>query len=300
MNSRQAAVPGVASLLLLGLALSGCASDVVAVNVPAPSASTIATSPRSDASVTTSPQAPNGDVKSSVGPIWQHSGISKAELEAASKVRWFFAHQSVGGNVIKGIRALHKANGLQRPVEVSLDSGTSVPSSGGAVIDKHIGRNGHPFEKLADFDRTLRGGVADQIDAAVLKFCYADVREGRVDVNSVFEQYRQVMSALERDYPNVTFIYATAALKADTPADNVARAQLNSLIRNEYAKTGRLWDLAAIESTTLDGKKIGGDFNGQAYEALHQGFTHDGGHLYERGTELAAAPLLKMLVKAAR
>lgn len=69
------------------------------------------------------------------------------------------------------------------------------------------------------------------------------------------------MATLERDYPNVTFLYATeppiTAGDSDAP-NNIPRAVFNQLVRAQYAGTGRLWDVAAIESSTLDGRLVTG------------------------------------------
>jgi hypothetical protein len=229
---------------------------------------------------------------------WAHRGISAQDLADSTRARWFFGHQSVGGNVLKGVDALYKEHDLGKARQVDLTDGGSLPATGGLVAHAHVGRNGHPLEKLADFDEIMRSGVAAQVDAAVLKFCYADVREGRVDIVGLFDEYRRVMTDLERDFPDVMFVYATVPLKEDTAADNVLRTQLNAMIRTEFAETGRLWDIAAIESTTPEGEPVGGTHDGRPYQALHAGFTRDGGHLYTPGTEAAAAPLLELVAQA--
>lgn len=288
----------------LVLGLSGCGqTPSTAVQSPTPdSKASVGTSRSSNTPASqaepTQPDAGNA-LQSTPSPVWEHHAISGADLKASSTVRVFFGHQSIGSNVLKGVSSLYKAAGLGKPTLVDVTDGGSLPSTGGFIAHSFIGRNGYPLEKIAEFDATLRGGIADQVDVALLKFCYADVRGDRVDVAGIFKEYQAAMSALERDFPDVTFIYATAPLKSETPSDNVSRTQLNTLIRSNYAKTGRLWDLAAIESTTPDGRKVGGELEGQPYDALYPGFTHDGGHLYREGTEVAAAPLLEIIAAAA-
>lgn len=279
--------------LALGLSACGQTSPPTAPVRPSDTTPSVGTPP--------TPGSPgSGSALQSVpSPVWEHRGISSADLQASATVRVFFGHQSIGGNVLKGVTRLYDAGGLGKPNLIDITNGASLPSSGGFIAHAYVGRNGQPLEKLADFDAILRGGVADQVDVALIKFCYADVRGERVDVEGIFRAYQATMSALERDYPEVTFLYATAPLKSETPSDNVSRTRLNTLIRSEYAKSGRLWDLAAIESTTPDGKKVGGELDGQAYDALYSGFTHDGGHLYLEGTDVAAAPLLELIAQAA-
>jgi hypothetical protein len=240
------------------------------------------------------------------GPLHVHEGISSAEVQAALAKRVFFGHMSVGGNVMKGITTYSKEVGLGTPGYPDPQQ-SALPSSGSFFAQTLIGNNGEPYEKLKTFDSILRGGVASQVDVALLKFCYADIRvRNGVDPQELFDQYKQVMSALERSYPNVTFIYATIPVEVpignnddDNRADNVLRAKYNNLIRAEYSGTGRLWDIAAIESTTLDGKRMTATHNGETYEYMVAEFApNDGMHLYGESTRLAAAPLLKLIAKA--
>ncbi|HQZ84121.1 MAG TPA: hypothetical protein PLB21_00645 [Actinomycetota bacterium] len=231
-------------------------------------------------------------------PLWTHVESRPADVQEAAKKRIFFGHQSVGGNVMKGVTELYQANGLGRPPFYDITDGTaSLPSSGGVFAHAFVGRNGDPLAKLADFDAILRDGVAKQVYVALLKFCYADVRAA-TDVDALFAEYRDVLAALERDYPKVTFLHATSPLKTTRPEDNLARAQFNTLIRAEYAGTGRLWDIAAVESTTPEGDRVSGMVAGARYDALYPGFSTDGGHLNPAGAEAAATPLLRLVAQS--
>lgn len=294
----------IAAVVVLAAAFTGCGSGMGAgVTPPSASPPTMsgAATPsghQPGASTSRPPGTPSDSRKNAL-VTWEHHPVAKSDLDASTRARWFFGHQSVGANVLKGVTSLYKANGLGKPIQIDVKGSASLPSTGGFIAHAHVGRNGHPLEKLAEFDAILRSGVASEIDAAVLKFCYSDVRAGRVDVLALFGEYRRVLADLERDFPDVTFLHATVPLKADTAADNVARTQMNALLREEFGATRRLWDIAAIESTTLEGQPVGGVHEGQPYQALHSGFTRDGGHLYVIGTEVAAGPLLELVVRAA-
>jgi hypothetical protein len=134
------------------------------------------------------------------------------------------------------------------------------------------------------------------------------------------------MAALERDFPNVTFIHVTVPLTTDPglftelkirlekllgwrkrlgwidwhgqPA-NVARERMNALIRGEYA--GRhLFDLAAIESTKPDGTRVSGRHDNQGYFALYDGYASDFAHLNAVGSKIAATAFLEAIAQASR
>jgi hypothetical protein len=119
------------------------------------------------------------------------------------------------------------------------------------------------------------------------------------------------MAALERDFPNVTFIHVTEPLTTEPglftelkirlktllgrmdwrgERATVARERLNTLIRGEYA--GRhLFDLAAIESTKPDGTRVSG---------LYDGYASDFAHLNAVGSKIAATAFLEAIAQASR
>lgn len=230
-------------------------------------------------------------------PRWVHVKIELDELRRAADVPVFFGHQSVGGNVLKGVAALFEEWGLPAPPLIDIE-GKAVPAEGGYVAHVHVGRNGDPLGKLVRFDEILRRGTMTEVEVALLKFCYADVKE-HTDTQVLFREYQKTLSLLEHRLPDVVFLHATVPLTVDDPEDNAARMTYNSLMREVYADSGRLWDLAAIESTTLDGQRLGGTVSGHEFEALHPAYSTDGGHLNDQGARLAAAALLRLVAQHA-
>jgi hypothetical protein len=162
------------------------------------------------------------------------SAITTANLTAVARTRVFFGHQSVGMNVLDGVPGVYADHGVSAP---PIEQGRTEPgANGGFIAHQFIGENGKPLLKLEDFDHTMRGGMGRQVDVALMKFCWADIY-GNTDVDAPFARYRDTVAALERDFPNVTFIHVTVPLttmSGDQPA-NVARERLNALIRGEYA-----------------------------------------------------------------
>ena len=77
-------------------------------------------------------------------------------------------------------------------------------------------------------------------------------------------------------------------------ANNGLRQTFNNLVRAEYGASGRLWDVAGIQSTDPDGNKIlyGG------VESLYSGYASpDQRHIYGLGRTTVATPLLKIIAQ---
>ena len=230
-------------------------------------------------------------------------------LSAASKTRVFFGHQSVGGNVISAIPTVYAASRVRPPQVVE----TAIPPAdpgAGFLAHAAIGVNSDPASKLRSFEAAVRGPMGDAVDVALMKFCYVDI-VAATDVEAVFDRYAELMLELERDYPDVRFLYATVPVTAERgwkrfkdtilgdaelgPAHNAARERYNRMVRERYAATGRLWDIATIESTPASGTRVGGELEGQPYLALYSGFASDPGHLNSVGSQRAATELLSLI-----
>ena len=228
------------------------------------------------------------------------SAIATEDLTAVAHTRVFFGHQSVGTNVLGAVPGVYADHGLSAPpIE---QGGTQPGPNGGFIAHQLIGENGKPLLKLEDFDRTMRGGMGRQVDVALMN---VDVRMG-MDVDALFARYRDTMGALERDFPNVTFIHMTVPLNTGAlqwaKADNVAVERLNALIRGEYAGH-HLFDVAAIESTKPDGTRVSGSYDNQGYFALYDGYNSDDGsaiHLNAGGSKIAATAFLEAIAQASR
>lgn len=230
------------------------------------------------------------------------------DLESFSKQKIFFGHQSVGANIITGIEATY--NGPGKPTLTVVETRDDPPGSGGYLAHAPMGVNGDPDGKIVDFESVMNGKMGDAVDVAVLKLCYADITAG-TDVNAVFQKYTAMMTRLEAAHPGVKFIYTTVPLTTDHswkqtvkswigrddqmgPADNVARQRYNELIRERYGDSGRLFDIAAVESTA-DTEPTERSHDGTTYYVLNRGLAADPGHLNELGARVAAAEFIDIL-----
>lgn len=240
------------------------------------------------------------------------------QLATVGDLTVFFGHQSVGGNMMEALPDVYAAAGVEAAAIVR---GEEVPAGGGPVIlHTNIGRNGDPLGKIAAFDAAIRGGLGDVVDVAVLKLCYVDIVV-RTDVEEVFATYRDTMAALERDYPDVLFVYSTVPLTVELdgavarakarvksllgrasnsihPEHNVAREQYNSMIRAQFADTGRLFDIAAVQATDADGVQQVRSYDGATMFAMEQYLASDPGHLNPRGAAIVASAFVAVIADA--
>lgn len=228
--------------------------------------------------------------------------ITSEELAQMADLRVFFGHMSVGQNVMSGLADVYGAKGVELPEIVEIAPGEVPELSGdGVLVHALIGENYYPLGKLENFDATLRAGLADNLDVALLKFCYVDIGPD-TDVEALFAKYQETMDSLEGDYPNVRFIHATAPLtvgphgirghlKVLVKGDlNVQREKYNELMRSAYG-SDQLFDIADLESTAPDGSKT---------PELYPGYTSDGEHLNDTGSALAAVELAELLTSSGR
>lgn len=254
--------------------------------------------------------------ESGVGERYEVISASPAQLEEVSKLTVFFGHQSVGRNLLAALPGVYAAEGLPAPQIIESES----PVTGLVFQHTNIHRNQDPLGKIAAFDRILRTGVADAVDVAILKLCYVDFHHGH-DIQQVFDAYRSTLEALERDYPDVTFVHSTVPLTTDRGIrgraedrinrllgrgtrlgveHNVVRERYNTWLRGTYADSGRLFDIAAIQSTRLDGTRIKGTLGGQPFYSMDWAHASDSGHLNEAGAAIAVSALLATIADADR
>lgn len=239
------------------------------------------------------------------------SAITPDDLAVVARTKVFFGHQSVGMNVLSGVAGIYAGHNVSPPKIEQDDS--QVGPDGGFVRHAFIGENGNPALKIKDFDARMRSGVGDEVDVAMMKFCYIDIADD-TDVGALFAAYRETLASLERDFPGITFVRVTVPLMTEQgrlsmlkskltgttgngPAANLARERLNALIRQEYADH-HLFDLAAIESTAPDGGRVVGTYQGQRYFRLYDGYASDSGHLNDTGARVAASAWLKTVAQA--
>ncbi|MGE6759375.1 hypothetical protein ACQKGO_15240 [Corallococcus interemptor] len=231
-----------------------------------------------------------------------------AGLERLTHRRVFFGHQSVGGNILDGVRGLSPSAKAPAIVEVK-DASTAIAR--GTLAHAFVGQNEQPETKIAHFEQLLDGGVAKQVDVALMKFCYIDFTSS-TDAKALFEKYRTTLAGLKSRHPGVTFVHVTAPLTTvqrgakawfnelrGRPVfgvgENVSREAFNALMRQTYGGKEPLFDLAALESSQADGARETYEVNGRAYPAMVPDYSDDGGHLNAAGQARVASALIAFL-----
>lgn len=238
--------------------------------------------------------------------------VEPMALEQLGRKRILFGHQSVGDNIIEGIRNLTTTSQSVH-LNITDESITSTKEPG--LYHFYVGENDNPESKVYHFVNVVQSADGDA-DIALFKFCFVDVM-GSTDVERLFAIYRTEMGKLREQFPSVTFVHVTIPLTAvqtgpkawfkrlmgrplggpvgGEPA-NRRRERYNELLRGEYSGREPIFDLAAAEATDHEGnwrRFVPGQ--GEPWGALLAEYTHDGGHLNTLGRKTCAERLLVTL-----
>ena len=238
-------------------------------------------------------------------------GALQADLELLAAKRIYFAHQSVGANILEGLAELSRE--ARVPVRI-VQTGRTAELAAGTFGHFFVPENGDPLKKLANFEAAL--GSGSKADIALIKFCYVDF-DASTDPAALFARYKATLAELRARNPHTVFVHVTAPLTTAQTGfkalakrllgrapygtiENVRRAQYNELLRRAYAGREPLFDLARLESTTPDGSAATVEWQGRIVPAMAGAYTDDGGHLNRTGEALAARELIRVLASAAR
>ena len=225
----------------------------------------------------------------------------------------YFGHQSVGYNIMDGVRDIMKEN---PQIKLNIVK-TNDPAEFNAPLFAHssIGKNEDPRSKCEGFDDVINKKIAGKVDIAFFKFCYVDI-VSNTDVNKLFATYNETLLSMKEKYPTAMFVHMTVPLTVAQTGpkvwikkiigkpiggydDNIKREQFNTLLRKEYSGKEPFFDLALIESILPDGSKATFEKDGKVYPTLVLAYTNDGGHLNELGRKIVAEQFLILLASLA-
>lgn len=231
--------------------------------------------------------------------------MSEEPWEILGRLKVCLGHQSVGEQLVQALTSIPEC-----PVRVTA---TTDPEAFQRPVFAHfrVGHNGNPLSKVQEFARVMDEGVGNRVDIAFFKLCYVDITS-HTDVEGLFRVYEQTMTTLTRAYPDATFLHVTVPLRrisgerfgwlrkrtgwtSRERADQIQRHAYNQMLRAAYGETGRVFDLAAIESTLPDGTPSSVACRGEALPSLVPEYTDDGGHLSRQTAAFAAQRLLSCL-----
>lgn len=236
--------------------------------------------------------------------------IPNSSWEKLSQKKIYFGHQSVGFNIIDGIKDLMKENPQIKLniVETSEHKNFDNP----IFAHSRVGSNKDPNSKTDAFAELMNKGICDRMDIAFFKFCYVDI-DGQTDVQEVFTQYKDTLARLRAKHPKTTFVHVTVPLSTTKATwktwikkilrkdeiweydSNIRKNEFNDFLRKEYSGKEPIFDLAYVESTFPDGRRSTFTKAGETYYSMAPEYTHDGGHLNETGRKRAAEQLLILL-----
>jgi len=238
--------------------------------------------------------------------------VPAATWEKLAKKKIYFAHQSVGFNIMEGIQDVVDEN-----PEIKLHIVETADESdfkAGLIAHSRIGKNLHPDTKINEFVTFINRGIGKKADAAALKFCYVDIN-AKTDVNKLFSDYDHAIAQLKKKYPDMIIIHFTDPLTVTKTTwktwlkklfrkkniweydDNIKRNEYNELLRKKYEGREPILDIAEIESTYPDGTRCTFEKEGKTYYAMVPEYSIDGGHLNNLGRKKVAEQFLILLAR---
>lgn len=239
--------------------------------------------------------------------------VPESTWQSLAQKRIYFGHQSVGFNILDGIKDVMRENPQIKLniVETTDPAALDFP----VLAHSRVGKNMDPKSKCDAFADSLGKGLGNKADIAFFKFCYVDAM-AETNVDKVFDDYKATMAQLKTKYPQVKFVHMTVpvtTLQTGWKAvvkkilgrsvggieENIKREFLNERIRSEYGAKDPVFDLAKIESTLPDGSRASFTKDGRTYYSLAPQYTDDGGHLNEIGRKWVAEQLLILLANVA-
>jgi len=233
------------------------------------------------------------------------------DLKVVARERIYFGHQSVGANILDGLKELSAAAGV--PLRIA-QTPRAAALQGTGIGHVFVAENGNPLKKLASFKAAL--GEGSQADVAFLKFCYVDVTAD-TDPRALFNEYRKTIDELRARNPRTTFVHVTLPLTTVQRGpkawvkrllgrapygtiENVKREQYNALLRRAYVGREPVFDIARLESISPDGTQATVEWGGAVAPAMVPAYSDDGGHLNRAGRLRAAQELVRVLAAARR
>ena len=231
--------------------------------------------------------------------------ISFENLNTLKSVRILFGHQSVGNDILEGIKTFFESHQDSPSLVIKeISPGDGIDSPG--LYEAKIGKNRFPDTKIDDFKKmVLENG--NSLDIAFMKFCFIDIDES-TEIERLFRSYVQMIDQIKESFPKIRIIHFTVPLQSHVNGKkewlmsflkpdlkNMYKWKFNQLLREKYRNNELVFDLARIESTCKDGSRKVLTQNGISFEVLNEEYTNDGGHLNKIGQEVVAKDLLHFL-----
>jgi hypothetical protein len=211
------------------------------------------------------------------------TSLPRSATSRIGLLRAFFAHASVGDNMMSGITSLHAAAPTSYPL-VRVSSGGTPPTAttNGAIYDYQRGNPGWQAKVDGFGEYVSNGWRAGRVNYALNKFCY-------IDQDADLDYYLAAMQGLETTFPHTVFVYMTIPLMTSPDSDNYLRNVFNDGLRSWVQQHSRvLFDVADIEAHDTNGLEYTYIWNHRACQQLWTNYSSDGGHLNTLGSRQVA------------
>ena len=96
-------------------------------------------------------------------------------LATLSRSRIFFAHMSVGDNILDGVQAVLQEHAILLPI---LETDDPAQMSLPGLYHTRLGFNGDPTAKIRSFEHQMAKIVRANPDIVLMKLCYVDINRG--------------------------------------------------------------------------------------------------------------------------
>ena len=223
------------------------------------------------------------------------------KLPKIAQLRWFFAHASVGGNMVEGVEELRAGDAVRFPLQTyevapaGSEGGadyraSAEPASTSAGFVYECMRGNPDWQnKLTCFSNSVvtSGWRFPKVNVVLDKFCWIDPTADPAD-------YCARMSALEDRFPQTLFVYLTMPLTTETAgSENDLRNDFNRHVRNHCRAAGKwLLDIADIEAWSEGGTEQTYVSGGATNQRMAAAYAVDAGggdfHLNSTGRRRAA------------
>jgi hypothetical protein len=231
----------------------------------------------------TAAAAPDKSIRIGYAECAAATNYPASVVEKAASLKWYFAHASVGANMVDGLMDLGKKDGKAYPYStVFSDKAPPTETKPGTVYEHNRGNPGWQakFDQFASC--VSNGWHYPKVNIAMNKLCY-------IDQTASFKYYIRSMTNLEAAFPNTVFVYMTMPLMTETDTDNYLRNGFNDNVRQWTKQNGRvLFDIADIEAHDPNGAPVTFSSRNRTCQRLCDAYTTDGGHLNDAGRQLVA------------
>ena len=229
-------------------------------------------------------------------------------LERVAALKIYFGHQSVGYDLLSGMKQWEEEAGVQISKSETRDLANTAGSS---LVHFRVGENRDPYSKIEDFAALVRQIPKDEPSLAFFKFCYIDFSP-TADVEAIFAAYKEKMLALRDSSGNCRIVLCTVPVTTVQKGpkalakrilgkpliharENVIREAFSDRIRTELGGEFPVFDLARVEYTLPDGTTQSYKHQGKTYPRLPESYTRDRGHLNPYGARIVAYNFIAFL-----